>query len=194
MTQQLAAPELTYEEFVRLHERARQDGLGVGYELDEEGLFLMTALEPLQSHLVGMIDRQLGGHIDARGLGELFPDCFLDLGRSPKRWYYPDFTFLSNDDLQRFDGRRIPVPPTAIIEVSVQSSLARDMARKNAVYHRAGVPWYWIFNTVDREILEYRHASDHYELVSRQGLYEPFRPVLFPELTIQLRPMIPRLP
>jgi Uma2 family endonuclease len=190
MTQQLRVPELTYEEFMALQDSCH-DGTSEfrGYELDEGELQPMTALDPWQSHAQMHFGRQLANYVESRSLGEVFPDCFLDLGR--RRWHFPDFTFLSHEDMARFDGHRLPVPPTLVVEVAVKSSEERDTVRKKAVYHQAGVPWYWIVNLVSRQIEEFRHRPEAYELLQTVGLYEPFQPALFPDLTIQLTPLIP---
>jgi Uma2 family endonuclease len=190
MTQQLQTPGYTYAEFAALHEGAQKRGIGLGYELDEGGLLLMAPLDPTQGHVQIVFGSQLTTHVIQNGLGAVFLDSFTDFGL--RRWYYPDLTYLSNDDLTRFDGRKLPVPATLIVEVATGSSLDRDAGRKKSVYHRAGVSWYWIVDLVAEEILEFRHAPAGYDLAARVGLYDPFRPALFPGLTIQLAPLIPR--
>jgi Uma2 family endonuclease len=188
MTQQLTR-ELTYEEFVELHAEAEERG-GRGYELDEGELIFMTAMDPSQGRTLVLFARKLGNFVEDNDLGEVFFDSFTDMGR--RRWYYPDLAYLSHTDLERYNGRTLPVPSTLFVEMSVESSRKRDRERKRGVYHEAGVPWYWIVDLVSEEILEYRWMPADYELVSRTGLYEPFSPQLFPDLTIQLTRLIPR--
>ena len=183
MAQQLAGPDLTYEEFVQLHAEAEERG-GRGYEFDERELIFMAALDPGQGRVTVEFGRQLANHVREHRLGEVFADSFTDFGR--RRWYYPDLAYLSHDDLQRFDGKRLPVPSTLFIEMSIKSSWDRDRNRKRKVYHDAGVPWYWIVDLVNEEILEYRWRPEEYELVSSTGLYEPFSPQLHPGLTVRL--------
>jgi Uma2 family endonuclease len=191
MVQQTQTPDYTYEEFMKLQGSCQEAGaLCRGYELDEGVLVPMAPVDPIQGRIWSQINRHLGNHVANNRLGELFLDSFLDLGR--RRWYYPDLAFLSNEDLLRFTGPRLPVPPTLLVEVATDSSTERDTVRKKAVYYEAGVPWYWIVNLVSEQIEEYRHSLESYELVSRVGLHEPFAPALFPGLTIRLEPLIPR--
>jgi len=189
MVAQVAAPEFTYEEFMHLQEEARAQGVILGYELDRGELVPVSPLGPLQGRLGLHFGHQLVAHVLQNGLGEVFADSLMDLGGG--RWFFPDYAFLTPQDVARFDGRRLPVPPTLIGEVAVPSSLERDTVHKKQVYHEAGVPWYWIVDLVAEQIEEYRHTPGGYESISRVPLFEPFHPALFPGLTIHLRPLLP---
>jgi Uma2 family endonuclease len=178
--------EYTLDEFERLQDRAEEDGCR-GYELEDGELIPMAALKPKQGGATFHFANQLGNHIVDQGLGEVFYDSFTILG--PRRWYYPDLTYLSLDDLERYDGESMPVPSTLLVEITTRRSRQRDLVHKKEVYYEAGVPWYWVVDTVGDEILEFRRGPNAYEVVSRVGLFEPFQPALFPGLTIQLRPV-----
>jgi Uma2 family endonuclease len=182
----LAEREYTLDEFMRLQSECQtEESRYRGFELDE-GLIPMSPIEGYQSGIWGSLIIQVGGHVQSGGLGQVLPDCLLDLGN--RRRYFPDLAFLSNEDLKRYDGRRLPVPSTLLVEIAVQDSLVRDTGPKKAVYYGLGVAWYWIVNLVDQRIEEYRRGPAGHELVSEVGLFEPFRPALFPGLIIQLRP------
>jgi Uma2 family endonuclease len=184
---QLLTRDLTLEEFEQLHEEAQEAGIGRGYEYDDGDLILMSALKPKQGSATSRFNYEIAHYIQSHGGGEVFYDSFTVFG--PRKWYYPDLTYLTPEELERYDGRSVPVPSTLIVEITTESSYKRDTVRKKQVYHEAGIRWYWIVDPVHDEIIEYRHAPEGYEEVSRAGLYEPFTPRLFPGLTIHLKPL-----
>lgn len=65
-----------------------------------------------------------------------------------------------------------------IIEVA-ESSLKRDRGLKQRIYARAGIPEYWIVNTVERSIEVYRDPSEESygsrERVLHEGSVSPHR-------------------
>lgn len=78
-----------------------------------------------------------------------------------------------------------------MVEVTTPDSDEAEEGRKKTRYHTAGVPWYWIVNTVRGCTEEYRWSEEGYLSVSETPLDKPFRPSLFPGLEIVAAPEEP---
>lgn len=65
----------------------------------------------------------------------------------------PDVMVCANPDLEAFGTERMR--PLLVIEVA-ESSLARDLGDKLALYAKAAVPEYWVVNLVDRVLEVFR--------------------------------------
>ena len=63
----------------------------------------------------------------------------------------PDFSICRGDE-SKYDARQPRSSDVALIVEVAFSSLAFDRKDKGRVFARAGIPVYWLINTVDREI------------------------------------------
>jgi Uma2 family endonuclease len=123
---------------------------------------------------------ELRQHVRERDLGRTWIDMAVYLDPAGRRRYFPDIVYLSQADMHRYDGELIVGPPTLVVEVSGKKSRQRDRGPKKRAYHAAGVSWYWIVDTVTRQIEEYHWAEGSYELISQTSFESTFAPRLFP--------------
>jgi Uma2 family endonuclease len=130
----------------------------------------------------------LSNHVRRHDLGRAWLDVITYLDAEGTVRYFPDIAYLSNDVMHRRGRRRIVGAPTLVVEVTAPDSDEREEGEKKANYHAAGVPWYWVVNTVRGRTEEYRREDGGYALVSDTPFDAPFRPQLFPGLEIVLAP------
>lgn len=182
MAIELERPDLTRAEFLALQNP--EDGEVRGYEYEDGTLIPMPPVRGPQSSAWTDLANRLYAHVERKKLGRVWIDLEVDLDVNGRRRYFPDVVFLANDVLNRYDGEVIVGAPTLVVEVTAESSQERDRDTKMNAYHQAGVPWYWIADVMTRQIEEYRWTADGYELVSQISFDGPFRPRLFPRLTI----------
>jgi Uma2 family endonuclease len=63
----------------------------------------------------------------------------------------PDYVIATRHDHQYLTHHPYPEDIHLLIEVADQT-LARDRGAKHAIYARAGIPEYWIFNLIERQL------------------------------------------
>ncbi len=80
--------------------------------------------------------------------------------------------------------------PALIVEVS-DSSLRFDRVTKSRLYARFGIEDYWVYN-VDEEVVEVHRepAGDVWGSRTVHGAGEVLRPLLLPEVTVELEPLL----
>jgi Uma2 family endonuclease len=177
MAIELERPTLTREEFFALQD---QEGGVRGYEYEDGKLIPVSPVKDPQGTTWHNLAGELRQHVKQSSLGRTWIDLCVYLDPRGRRRYFPDIIYLSNSDLYRYDGEVIIGPPTLVVEVSSKKSRERDRGPKKHAYHAAGIPWYWIVDTVTRQIEEYRWAEGGYELVSQTTFDGVFSPQLFP--------------
>ncbi len=108
----------------------------------------------------------------------------------------PDLV-ISRESGGDLDARH-PYPPDILLLMEVSdSSLAYDRARKGAIYARAGIPEYWIWNLVDGLLEVYRDpqapASGDavYQTKSTFGRGESVAPLAFPDFEVAVDDIMP---
>ena len=86
----------------------------------------------------------------------------------------PDFALVRGSSMDY--QRRHPGPPDIglVIEVA-DSSLLRDQRNKTRIYARAGIPYYWIVNLVDRRIEVYTQP-DAAAATPAYGSFQTYQP------------------
>ncbi|MFO0592646.1 MAG: Uma2 family endonuclease [Polyangiaceae bacterium] len=80
----------------------------------------------------------------------------------------------------------VDVRPDWVCEILSPSNARNDTIRKMRVYHRAGVPHYWIADPQEQTLTVYRHSPDGYTvlLIAERG--DRVRPEPFTELELDL--------
>lgn len=151
---------MTAEEYFSLPETQAR------YELIDGVVCMSPSPSKRHQRILFRLSRIVADFVELNGLGEVFEDLDVYLGRSPAGGdliYRPDMIFLrgsQGDD----DSNRVSVPPDLIVEVVSRSSRKMDRQTKMRDYERFGVREYWVIDPI-------RNATDFYAL--RNGCYEP---------------------
>ena len=122
---------------------------GKGFEL-VDGHLVERPMGALSSWVAGRIFRKLDEHIEAGGLGYLWPadNGFQCFPHDPMRVRRPDVSFvrrgrLPDDDL---DVGFVKIAPDLVVEVLSPNDLAPEVERKVEDYLEAGVPLIWVID------------------------------------------------
>ena len=176
---------LTYEDYAALSDDGRR------YELHEGELSVTPS--PGTSHQATLLNLAviLHGHVNARGLGDVFPapmDCILESVTVVQ----PDILFVETARQSMISERGIEGPPTLAIEVISPSTTGIDRRRKLQLYARYAVPCYWIVDPSARTIEAYQLTQGQYRDAgtlseSTGGSLPPF-----PDLILDPRAIWPR--
>ncbi|MGH2459191.1 MAG: Uma2 family endonuclease [Chloroflexota bacterium] len=125
-------------------------------------------------------------HTRDHGLGRVVPDADLlvadrDIYLAPDIMYFEKGRF---EEINRDDWIRII--PDLVVEVLSPSTEEYDRRRKREIYAQLGVRHYWMVDHRGRAVIECVLTSDgaYQERTIQAG--DPFRPVLFPDLEIDL--------
>src|SRR5262249_13669865 len=153
---------------------------GAGFEYECGRLIPLSPVEGQQSSAWGEFHLALGNYVRQNRCGRAWLDLLPYLDPQGTIRYFPGLVYLTNAVVSRFDGRKGVGAPTVVIEVTKPDSDEREEQDKKAAYHAAGVPWYWVVNTVRSVTTEYRREETGYVLVSETPFDAPFRPALFP--------------
>jgi Uma2 family endonuclease len=90
--------------------------------------------------------------------------------------YRPDLVGWRRDTMpERPRGRPIRVRPDWVCEVLSTSNAATDLVTKLAVYHRNGVPHYWIVDPATETLTVHRFTADGYLIALRAARPEVVR-------------------
>jgi Uma2 family endonuclease len=177
------AQRMTLEEFKALPE-------GPPYVEFEEGEVIPVP-SPTFRHqdIVMFLGHHLGQYAKERKLGRvaMCVDVYLPDGRC----FVPDLQFVSagHSNLIDLEDQKIHGVPDLAVEVA-SSEPDRDRVHKLRVYYQNGLPWYWIIDSVNLSIEEYRTTPEGYVRRSSVAAGEEFRPGLFPGLVINLAALL----
>jgi Uma2 family endonuclease len=151
-------------------------------------LFIDMSPERLDSHakVKNEIGRVLSNLILEGDLGIAYPDGTLVVNEPAELSNEPDFTFVSWGSHEA--GRCHPVPsatehgdftelegtPDCVVEVVSPGSVRKDTQRLREVYHRAGIPEYWLIDARGDEVLFeiLVHQADGFAAVPRRGKWQ----------------------
>ena len=109
----------------------------------------------------------------------------------------PDFAILHNRDDDYATAHPTPTDTLLVIEVA-DSSLDYDRTVKLPLYAEAAIPYYWLFNLVDRYLETYsdpaqvsptQHGYLNRRIIPAQGIV-PL--ACFPEVTLDLNRVFPQ--
>lgn len=172
MTMTQAYPEMLLRSPDADWDRARWEELpadGKRYEVIAGVLYMSTAPSPFHQWIVRQGARLLFRQIDDRDIGITFlsPIGLFMPGCDPVQ---PDILVISAADRGIVRGRGIEGVPALLVEVLSPSNPAHDLIVKRAAYARAGVPEYWIFRPLERDVLVHHQpepATGQYTQISR---------------------------
>jgi Uma2 family endonuclease len=99
--------------------------------------------------------------------------------------YIPDVVGWKRDRTpERPRGRPIRIRPDWVCEILSPSNALNDLGIKLAVYHRTGVPHYWIVDPARETSTVYRSSSEGYVIALSARRGETVHAEPFPELAL----------
>ena len=179
----------TYADLLALPEGER------GEVIDGE-LVVQPSPSPAHQSTVGEIYAELRGPFQ-RGRGGpggwwLIPDVDIELG--PHDICRPDISGWRRERVARFPTERpVRERPDWLCEGLSPRTAAIDQGTKRALYQRAGVPWYWLVDPLNRTLTVLRLSGEGYvmdRVVGDSGSAE-LRP--FDSVPIDLQMIFPPL-
>ncbi len=176
---------LTYEDYAELPDDGRR------YELHEGELSVTPS--PGTGHQAILLNLAviLHGHVNARGLGEVFPaplDCILENVTVVQ----PDIVFIETARGSVISERGIEGAPTLAVEVISPSTTGIDRRRKLQLYARYGVSYYWIVDPPARTIEAYQLTQGQYRNAGTLSESTTVSLPPFPDLILGPRAIWPR--
>jgi Uma2 family endonuclease len=156
----------------------------------EEGEVIPVPSPTLQHQAILLkLGGQLSAWVEKRKIGTvaMAVDVYLPDGRC----FVPDLQFVSSEHLDLIDreDQKIHGVPDLVVEAT-SSDPDRDRVHKLRIYYDNGVPWYWIIDSENLAIEEYRATPEGYVRKASIAGGEEFRPGLFPGLVINLAALL----
>jgi Uma2 family endonuclease len=162
------------------------------YELEDGELIEMPRPRLRHQEIVGHLFAVISTYVRENELGKVWPEVEVDI--TSTKTYVPDLIFVAVENLDRIEDDKYFVgPPDLVVEMLSPSTAARDKSQKLKTYQKAGVPWYWLIEPDSLLIYEYKNTPDGYLLAEILVSPEVFSPQLFPDLTINLAPLMGEL-
>jgi Uma2 family endonuclease len=155
------------------------------YEIIEGVLYVSPRARPLHQQIALRLGMMLGG-LEEQGLGVVIPDADLIVD-ARNTYVSPDLMWFEGSRFEAVDRLSyIRITPDLVVEVLSPSTRDYDLGTKRETYARLGVKHYWIADPERRAVLENVLQEDGTYLESTMRAPEVFRPVLFPELELNL--------
>jgi len=133
----------------------------------------------------------LHAHVQTHALGKLLIEVNLELPNG--NIYTPDILFYSHQTAGQIDVSRgyVRGVPDLVVEILSPSTADYDRTQKMSDYAACGVPWVWLVDQETLLIEEYQWTPEGYLRRQAVDAQTPFRPYLFPELTLQMAHLTP---
>jgi Uma2 family endonuclease len=163
---------------------------GERFELIEGAAYAMSAPNDFHQAILTELVRQMANYLSGKPC-KVRPApydvrLFYEEDESDDTVVQPDISIICDAKKRGEEGCR--GAPDLVVEILSPSNTAIEMARKFALYRRAGVQEYWIVIPEDKSIQTYRFYEDHIE----SGVYQEKDTLsagLFPGLEIPLEPV-----
>jgi Uma2 family endonuclease len=122
------------------------------YEIIDGVLYMSTAPSPDHQRISRRALFALVEQIDRRGLGETFyaPIGLVIPGATPVQ---PDLVVVLTASADIISAKRIEGIPALVVEVLSPSTVEYDLVTKRDIYAGAGVPEYWAFRPIGRDLM-----------------------------------------
>jgi Uma2 family endonuclease len=122
------------------------------YEVIAGVLFKSTAPSPDHQRIDRNIFLALHEQIDRRGLGETFysPIGLVMPGATPVQ---PDLLVVLAENADIVSAKRVEGVPALVVEILSPSRVEYDLVTKRDIHAGAGIPEYWAFRPVERELI-----------------------------------------
>ena len=171
--------KLTYEDYCALPDDGKR------YEILDGDLYMSPSPETPHQRILGNLLAILHDHVRLLKLGEVFV-APLDVLLGKHDIVEPDLIFVSNERRAIITRKNIRGAPDLLVEVLSPSTSKRDLRDKRNIYARSGVRFYWIIDPEARTLLELKASGRAYGKVRMHKQGAAIRPVLFPDLSIEL--------
>lgn len=127
---------------------------GYRFEIIHGVLYMSTAPSPYHQWVSRHTQRILFVQIDDEGLGFTLsaPIGLFLPGSQPVQ---PDLLVLAPEDRDLIREGRLETTPLLIVEILSPSNPEHDLVTKLELYASAGVPEYWVFRPLQRDVLVY---------------------------------------
>lgn len=169
---------LTYRDYAALPDDGRR------YEIHEGELSITLTPSPWHQLVSGSLMVALHTHVNARGLGEIFPP--LDVILSDTTIVQPDIVFVAIDRLGRISERGIEGAPTLVIEILLPRTRQIDRYVKTRLYARHGIPYYWMVDSDAHGVECYTLSASGYTLSAWLTGDQTLNAAPFPDLELPL--------
>ena len=178
-----AGLRLTVEEFLELPDTYDRRKM----ELDDGELYIMPRPRIVHQTLGSLLNWHIESYLREfdEPPAEFFSDCIVALSLEDRRMYAPDLSIVLRERAHIIGDRFVDGAPDIVVEI-LSSDRRRDLIRKRQLYAAAGIPEYWIFDSLNESatLLELRGS----EYVERATLGPPdtLTTPLLPGLAIPL--------
>jgi len=142
-------------------------------------------------YLLIRLASQLIEYVESRQLGLVAGDSNLELPNG--NIYAPDILYLSRQNLTAYDPTRgyVRGAPDLVVEILSPSTAEYDRTQKMSDYAACGVSWVWLIDQETLLVEEYQWTPEGYLRRQAVDARTPFRPHLFPDLTLELAQLTP---
>ena len=153
-----AGLRLTVEEFLELPDTYDRRKM----ELDEGELYIMPRPRIVHQTLGSLLNWHFESYLREfeEPPAEFFSDCIVALSLEDRRLYAPDLSIVLRERAHIIGDRFIDGAPDIVVEI-LSSDRGRDLVRKRQLYAAAGIPEYWMFDSLNETatLLELRGSE-----------------------------------
>ena len=178
----------TQEEWLRLPEGPPY------YELEQGRLITMPSPRREHQEIVLVLGYVLRQFAKERDWGTVVME--VDVALPTGEGYIPDLAFIAKEreaQLLTPDGK-VHGAPDVVVEVTSPGTQTRDRVQKRRSYWEAGVKWYWLIDSEDLSVEEYRWTAEGYLCTAGVVAGEVFEPQAFPGLSLRLDQLVGKSP
>jgi Uma2 family endonuclease len=147
--------KLTYEEYKHFPDDGRR------HEIIDGGHYVSPSPDTDHQSASRHIQFALYSQIEIPGRGKVF-NAPMDLELSPIDVVQPDLIVVLNEHREIILRSRLRGVPDLVVEILSPSTAERDRTLKLALYERHGVPEYWLVDTENRRVHQYRLGDRGY--------------------------------
>jgi Uma2 family endonuclease len=184
-----AQGEWTYEDYLRLPDDGNR------YEVIRGFLYAMPAPGYDHQFSVVRLARFFDVFVAANDLGVVLVAPFdVLLPRGLGDPVEPDVLFIPRQNQPRSGARNFAGVPALVVEVLSPSTRRVDQRVKFDAYREAGIPEYWLVDSLARTVVVYRLSEDgtRYDELCRGGVGDTVSSAVLPGLRIEVSELFPR--
>ena len=178
-----AGLRLTVEEFLELPDTYDRRKM----ELDDGELYIMPRPRRVHQALSSLLTWYFESYLREfdEPPAEFFTDFVIALSLEDRRLYAPDLCVVLRERLGMVGERFVEGAPDIAIEI-LSSDRRRDLVRKRQLYADAGIPEYWIFDSLNETATLLELRGGEYVERATLGPSDTLTTPLLPGLAIPL--------
>lgn len=178
-----AGLRLTVEEFLELPDTYDRRKM----ELDGGELYIMPRPRIVHQTLGSLLNWHIESYLREfdEPPAEFFSDCIVALSLEDRRMYAPDLSIVLRERAHIIGDRMIEGAPDIVVEI-LSSDRMRDLVRKRQLYAAAGIPEYWIFDSLNETATLLELRGNEYVERATLGPPDTLTTPLLPGLAILL--------